>query len=96
MAHPAERDLYAAFQGLQSEVEEAAAAGDYERCLRRIAGLAPVLDRFFVEVLVMDPDPRVRSNRIALLQAIHRTVSRTAKLSEMVVDKAEARSRVGG
>ncbi|HYN20523.1 MAG TPA: glycine--tRNA ligase subunit beta, partial [Thermoanaerobaculia bacterium] len=96
MAHPAERDLYAAFQGLQSEVEEAAAAGDYERCLRRIAGLAPVLDRFFVEVLVMDPDPRVRSNRLALLQAIHRTVSRTAKLSEMVVDKVEARSRVGG
>lgn len=93
---PAERDLHAAFQGLRSEVEEAAAAGDYERCLRRIADLAPVLDRFFVDVLVMDPDPRVKANRIALLQAIHRTVSRTARLTEVVVDKAEARSRAGG
>jgi glycyl-tRNA synthetase beta chain len=93
---PAERDLYAAFQGLRSEVEGAAAAGDYERCLRRIADLAPVLDRFFVDVLVMDPDPRVKANRIALLQAIHRTVSRTARLTEVVVDKAEARSRAGG
>lgn len=93
MTQPAERDLYESFQGLRSEVEEAAAEGDYERCLRRIANLAPVLDRFFVDVLVMDPDPRVRSNRIALLQAIHRTVSRTAKLTEMVVDKAEARSK---
>jgi glycyl-tRNA synthetase beta chain len=93
---PAERDLYAAFQGLRSEVEEAAASGDYERCLRRIADLAPVLDRFFVDVLVMDPDPRVKANRIALLQAIHRTVSRTARLTEVVVDKAEARSRTGG
>jgi glycyl-tRNA synthetase beta chain len=93
---PAERDLYTAFQGLRSEVEEAAAAGDYERCLRRIADLAPVLDRFFVDVLVMDPDPRVKANRIALLQAIHRTVSRTARLTEVVVDKAEARSRSGG
>ncbi|HWN43809.1 MAG TPA: glycine--tRNA ligase subunit beta [Thermoanaerobaculia bacterium] len=93
---PAERDLYAAFQGLRSEVEEAAASGDYERCLRRIADLAPVLDRFFVDVLVMDPDPRVKANRIALLQAIHRTVSRTARLTEVVVDKAEARSRAGG
>ncbi|HEX5720286.1 MAG TPA: glycine--tRNA ligase subunit beta [Thermoanaerobaculia bacterium] len=93
---PAERDLYAAFQGLRSEVEEAAASGDYERCLRRIADLAPVLDRFFVDVLVMDPDPRVKGNRIALLQAIHRTVSRTARLTEVVVDKAEARSRAGG
>ncbi|MFL6203648.1 MAG: glycine--tRNA ligase subunit beta [Thermoanaerobaculia bacterium] len=93
---PAERDLYAAFQGLRSEVEEAASAGDYERCLRRIADLAPVLDRFFVDVLVMDPDPRVKANRIALLQAIHRTVSRTAKLTEVVVDKAEARHRAAG
>jgi len=32
--------------GLRSDIEEAAAAGDYERCLRRIADLAPVLDRF--------------------------------------------------
>lgn len=95
LAEPAEKDLYAAFQGLRSEVEEAAAAGEYERCLRRIAGLAPVLDRFFVDVLVMDPDPRIRSNRIALLQAIHRTVSRTARLTEVVVDKAEARARAG-
>lgn len=92
----AERDLHAAFQGLRSEVEEAAAAGDYERCLRRVADLAPVLDRFFVEVLVMDPDPGVRRNRLALLQAIHRTVSRTARLTEVVVDKAEARARSGG
>jgi glycyl-tRNA synthetase beta chain len=93
---PAERDLHAAFQGLRAKVEEAAAAGDYERCLRRIADLAPVLDRFFTDVLVMDPDPRVKANRIALLQAIHRTVSRTARLTEVVVDKAEARSRAGG
>ncbi|MEA2564662.1 MAG: glycyl-tRNA synthetase beta chain [Acidobacteriota bacterium] len=96
LTQPAERDLYAAFQGLRSEVEEAAASGDYERCLRRIADLAPVLDRFFVDVLVMDPDPRIKANRIALLQAIHRTVSRTARLTEVVVDKAEARSRAGG
>ena len=95
LVEPAEKDLAAAFDGLRAEVEEAAAAGDYERCLRRIAGLAPVLDRFFVEVLVMAEDRSVRRNRIALLQAIGRTVSRTAKLTEMVVDKAEARAKAG-
>ena len=95
LAEPAERDLAAAFAGLRAEVETAAAAGDYERALRRIAELAPVLDRFFVEVLVMDPDERVRANRIALLQAILRTVSRTAKLTEVVVDRAEHRARAG-
>jgi len=54
-----------------------------------------VLDRFFVEVLVMAEDENVRRNRIALLQAIGRTASRTAKLSEVVVDKAEARAKAG-
>ncbi len=90
---PAERDLAAAYAGLKSDVEESAAAGDYGRCLARIADLAPVLDRFFVDVLVMDKDEAVRRNRIALLAAIGRTVSRTAKLTEMVVDKAEQRAK---
>jgi glycyl-tRNA synthetase beta chain len=93
LAEPAEKDLWSAFQGLRSEVEEAAAAHDYERCLRRIADLAPVLDRFFVEVLVMAEDPKIRQNRIALLQAIGRTVNRTARITEVVVDKAEARAK---
>jgi glycyl-tRNA synthetase beta chain len=95
LAEPAEKDLAAAFQALRTDVEEAAASGDYERCLHRIADLAPVLDRFFVEVLVMAEDERLRTNRIALLQAIGRAVSRTAKLTEMVVDKAEARAKAG-
>lgn len=95
LAEPAEKDLWSAFQGLRSEVEEAAAAHDYERCLRRIADLAPVLDRFFVEVLVMAEDPQVRQNRIALLQAIGRTVNRTARITEVVVDKVEARAKAG-
>lgn len=95
LVEPAEKDLAAAFQGLKADIEEAAAAGDYERCLHRIADLAPVLDRFFVEVLVMAEDETVRRNRIALLQAIGRAVSRTAKLTEVVVDKAEARAKAG-
>jgi glycyl-tRNA synthetase beta chain len=95
MTEPAEQELAAAFQGLRADIEEAATAGDYERCLRRIAGLAPVLDRFFVEVLVMAEDPQVRRNRIALLQAIGSAISRTARLTEVVVDKAEARAKAG-
>lgn len=93
LEEPAERDLVAAFTHLQAEVEAAAAAGDYERALRHIANLAPVLDRFFVEVLVMDPDESVRTNRIALLQSILRTLSRTARLTEVVVDRSEHRAR---
>lgn len=95
LVEPAEKDLASAFQLLRADIEDAAASGDYERCLRRIADLAPVLDRFFVEVLVMAEDETIRRNRIALLQAIGRAVSRTAKLTEVVVDKAEARAKAG-
>jgi glycyl-tRNA synthetase beta chain len=96
LVEPAEKDLAAAFRELRAGIEQAAAAGDYGTCLRRIAGLAPVLDRFFVEVLVMAEDPQVRQNRIALLQAILRSISRTARLTDVVVDKAEARARAAG
>jgi glycyl-tRNA synthetase beta chain len=89
----AEKSLYASFQALRADVEEAAAAGKYQLCLQRIAELAPVLDRFFVEVLVMDENEQLKQNRLALLQAIHRTISRSARLSEVVVDKGEYRSR---
>jgi glycyl-tRNA synthetase beta chain len=95
LVEPAEKELAAAFEGLRADIEAAAAAGDYERGLRRIADLAPVLDRFFVEVMVMAEDPAVRRNRVALLQAIGRAVSRTARLTEVVVDKAEARAKAG-
>jgi glycyl-tRNA synthetase beta chain len=95
LVEPAEKDLAAAFAGLRSDLEAAAAAGDYERGLRRIADLAPVLDRFFVDVMVMAEDEKVHRNRIALLQAIGRAVSATAKLTEVVVDKAEARAKAG-
>lgn len=95
LVEPAEKALFTAFQGLRTEVEEAAAAGDHERCLRRTAALADVLDRFFAEVLVMDEDLELRRNRLGLLQAIHRVVGRSARLTEMVVDKAEHRARFG-
>ncbi|HEX2253009.1 MAG TPA: glycine--tRNA ligase subunit beta [Thermoanaerobaculia bacterium] len=91
LAEPAEQDLHAAWRDLRGEIDEAAAAGDYAAALAGIARFAEVLDRFFVEVLVMAEDRRLRRNRIALLQAIHRTVSRVARLTEMVVDKDEYR-----
>ena len=88
LVEEAEKDLHRAYQELRGDIDEAAAAGDYERGLAGIAEFAGVLDRFFVEVLVMAEDRRLRRNRIALLQAIHRVVSRVARLPEMVVEKA--------
>jgi glycyl-tRNA synthetase beta chain len=88
LAHPTERALHTALAEMRAEVEEAAASREYQRALGRIESLAETLDRFFVDVLVMDPDPEVRNNRLALLQEIHAVVGRVARLTEMVVEKA--------
>jgi glycyl-tRNA synthetase beta subunit len=68
----------------------------YSEALRRVVDLAPVLDRFFDEVLVMDKDEDTRRARIALLQKIGSDISRTARLTEMVVDKAGTRAKASG
>ena len=89
----AERDLHDAAEALRNEIDQAEQQGDYEHGLRAIAKLSEPLDKFFVEVLVMDEDRELRNNRIALLQEIQRMVSRTARLTEVVVDKSERRDR---
>jgi glycyl-tRNA synthetase beta chain len=89
----AEKNLYHASRQLRSEIESAEAAGDYELGFRHIAEFAGVLDEFFVKVLVMDENRDLRFNRLALLQSIQRTISRAARLTEIVVDKAELRER---
>lgn len=87
----AERELAAAADHLKDETEKATAKNDYDRCLWAIAAFADPLERFFNEVLVMDENNELRQNRIALLQRIQRTLSRTAVLTELVVDRAEHR-----
>jgi glycyl-tRNA synthetase beta chain len=90
----AEAELHREAGALSGEVEDAAARRDYEGALRRIAELAEVLERFFVEVLVMAEDEAVRANRLALLRETGKTLSRIARLTEMVVDREEHRKRM--
>jgi len=87
LVEPAEKDLYQAYRRLKGEIEATAEAREYQRALAKVGEFAEVLDRFFVEVLVMDEDERLRQNRIALLQAIHRVLTRIARLTEMAVER---------
>jgi glycyl-tRNA synthetase beta chain len=89
----AEIDLHKSAEALRAKIEKAEAEGDHESCLRHIAELAESLDTFFVEVLVMDEDRDLRMNRISLLQSIQRLISRTARLTEVVVDRSEHREQ---
>lgn len=62
-----EGELYGAIGQLSPELESLIEARDYERALGLAAGIRPLVDRFFDEVLVMAEDQKVRSNRLALV-----------------------------
>jgi glycyl-tRNA synthetase beta chain len=54
-----------------------------ERLYEWSAALAPVVETFFVDVLVMDPDERVRANRLRLLRDVRAAVGRLGDLSQI-------------
>jgi glycyl-tRNA synthetase beta chain len=57
--------------------------GDVERALESGATLAPLMERFFDEVLVMDEDEAVRANRLRLLLDVRDTLGRLGDFSQI-------------
>jgi len=67
LREPAEKALHEAVEAMEAVVGPLVARRAYREALENLAGLRPVVDTFFDEVLVMDPDEAVRRNRLALL-----------------------------
>jgi glycyl-tRNA synthetase beta chain len=57
--------------------------GDVARALESGATLAPLMERFFDEVLVMDEDEAVRANRLRLLLDVRDTLGRLGDFSQI-------------
>ena len=57
--------------------------GDVRKGLESGAKLAPLMERFFDEVLVMDEDPAVRGNRLRLLLDVRDTLGRLGDFSQI-------------
>jgi glycyl-tRNA synthetase beta chain len=83
LTEPAEQALADAVSSLRETVEPMLELGEYSRALPRLAGLRQVVDAFFDQVLVMAEDPRVRDNRLALLQGLSELFLRTADISRL-------------
>jgi glycyl-tRNA synthetase beta chain len=84
-----EQDLYKAFKKVSGEVAE---SSDFYANLTSIASLRPQVDLFFDKILVNDPDPAIRQNRLALLQSLLTEFSTIADFSEIVTQGASAQS----
>jgi glycyl-tRNA synthetase beta chain len=84
LTEPAEQALLAELDARRPRVDAAVAAADYKRALSEIAGLRPVVDRFFTEVFVMAEDARTRSARLALMAELRDLILQIADISEIV------------
>lgn len=83
LSEEAEVQLGDALRSVEAEVAELSAAGRYDAAFRRIAELAPKVDAFFDDVLVMAEDPAVRANRLALLARLDALFSEVGDLSQI-------------
>jgi glycyl-tRNA synthetase beta chain len=82
-----EEELYRAFLRVRADIEK---HGTYAARLAEIASLRPQVDLFFDKILVNDPDPAIRQNRLALLDSLLTEFSTIADFSEIVTQGASA------
>jgi len=83
LKEPAEKALYKTLMEIQDAYVSFMNAHNYHKALEIIATLKPVVDSFFDEVLVMDPDEKLRKNRLAVLSIIKRLFSMFADFSKI-------------
>ncbi len=82
-----EQDLYQAFSRVR---EQTAMSSSFREKLATIASLRPRVDLFFDKILVNDPDPAIRQNRLALLYSLLTEFSSIADFSEIVTQGASS------
>lgn len=79
-----ERRLASAVHDIQPKVRKAVRTRNYRRAFELMASLRPTIDLFFDRVLVMSENPKIRTNRMALLRGLLQTFLTIADVSEIV------------
>jgi glycyl-tRNA synthetase beta chain len=83
LSEAAEVRLFDAMHAMRDTVSTATAQREYANALGRLAQLRPAIDAFFDQVMVMDEDPKLRANRLALLAQLHGLFAGVADLSRL-------------
>ncbi len=81
----AEKQLGRVMDAAEAELSISVQKRDYEELLTQLGELQPAIDQFFDDVMVMAEDNAIRSNRLALLNAIAQKVYPLADLTKLVI-----------
>jgi glycyl-tRNA synthetase beta chain len=83
LVEAAEVALHRVLGELGGTVEFAIAEGRYAEALRSLIALRGAVDEFFETIMVMDEDPALRNNRLALLRNVRALLGGVADLSRL-------------
>ena len=80
---PAESALYKALESITPALTSAYEKRQFVEVLKSLVALSAPIDQFFADVMVMDPNPELRDNRLALLQQLHQKMNLVADLGKL-------------
>jgi glycyl-tRNA synthetase beta chain len=83
MTQDAEKALYGDHTQARGMIDELIGSRRYGEALKVMASIGPGLDRYFVDVMVMDEDEKLRRNHIALLRTMRDQFARLALFNEI-------------
>jgi glycyl-tRNA synthetase beta chain len=80
---PAEKALAAGVDALAPVIRAAFEKEDFTGALKSLSAISGAVSAFFEDVMVMDPDLKLRDNRLALLNTLHIEMNRVADLAKL-------------
>jgi glycyl-tRNA synthetase beta chain len=80
---PAEAHLYKALEALSPRLKQQWQDQEFMGLLQSLVELSQPIDQFFTDVMVMDEDPQLRENRIALLYQLHQKMNLVADIGKL-------------
>ena len=84
LTEKAEKILFDIFKESKPAIVDMILRSDYLKAGLAILEMKPVIDRFFVDVLIMAKDESIKKNRIALLQRIDELLSKIADFTSII------------
>jgi len=79
----AEKSLAKALDQILPQVNQSFKNGQFTEALQAFATLRVEVDNFFNDVMVMDPDAKLRDNRLALLAKMHGLMNQVADIGKL-------------
>jgi glycyl-tRNA synthetase beta chain len=80
---PAEVALFQALESITPKLNAAYEQRQFVELLKALVALSQPIDQFFADVMVMDSNPELRDNRLALLQQLHQKMNLIADLGKL-------------